>query len=56
MDAADFIQYVNDNRDVLRAKCEAERINEKQSFTNEDTQEFDCIFITQDREFSTNID
>ena len=56
MDAADFIKYVNDNCDVLRTKCEAERINEKQSFTNEDTQEFDCIFNTQDREFSTNID
>ena len=39
MDAADFIQYVNDNRDVLNkienTKCEAERINEKQSFTND---------------------
>ena len=56
MDAVDFIQYVNDNRDVLHTKCEAEHINEKQYFTNENIQEFDCIFNTQDREFSTNID
>ena len=55
IDAADFIQYVNDNRDVLHTKCGTERINETKSFTNEDIQELVCIFNAQGPEFSTNI-
>ena len=33
-------------KSIDSTKCEAERINEKQSFTNEDIQELDCIFNT----------
>ena len=49
--AADFIQYVNDNRYVLRIKCETEGINAKQSFANEDIQEHDCVLNAQVGDF-----
>jgi hypothetical protein len=50
-DATDFMQCLNDNHQILRAKCEAECINEEQSSDNEDMIQPDRILNTDDRDF-----
>ncbi|CAF1589219.1 unnamed protein product [Rotaria sp. Silwood1] len=50
-DAADFVLCVSDNHHVLCTKCEAEPINEEQSFDDDDISELDCMFNTKDRDY-----
>ncbi|CAF4682661.1 unnamed protein product [Rotaria sp. Silwood1] len=50
-DAADFVQCVSDDHHVLCTKCEAESINEEQSFDDEDVSELDSMFNTKDRDY-----